>query len=104
MTSEDQNPNELSPAEQMLDEAENLIWALLDDHLEDADSARLTQLMETQPAVRARYVECVQLHVDLSMHYSDRAAGAGPAGGTPVLPNLLPDGMPGVESLPRVTD
>jgi anti-sigma factor RsiW len=104
MINDNQDAAPLNPADQMLAEAERLIWALLDDSLDEAEATQLTALMEENAAVRARYVECVQLHVDLSSHFAPRAAGPGPASGTPVLPNLLPDGMTGVESFPRVTD
>jgi hypothetical protein len=90
----------LSPAEQLLDEAENLIWSLLDDHLDEAEAARLAELMESEPAVRARYVECVQLHVDLSLHYGKQAAEANPAPTTTVLTQLFPEGLPGIGNLP----
>jgi anti-sigma factor RsiW len=84
------NPH-LTPAESavlVLDEAENLIWALLDDQLNEADSARLAKLLEEHDAVRQRYIDCVQLHVDLQDHFAPtRAAQTLPAG-TPVVTGL----------------
>ena len=96
--------DELPPvgAEQLLDEAESLIWALLDDHLDDADTARLCTLMEESAAVRSRYIDCVQLHVDLTEHFG--VPPVDQARNIQVLPNLLPGMTPGVESYPRVTD
>lgn len=84
---------DLTPAESavlLLDEAESLIWALLDDQLETAETTRLTELLNANEEVRRRYLECVQLHVDLQHHFSAREAVAAR---TPVLPNLLPGGV-----------
>jgi anti-sigma factor RsiW len=84
------NDRDLTPAESavlVLDEAENLIWALLDDHLDDASSTRLAQLLEEHESVRRRYLDCVQLHVDLQEHF---AVAGSPADQrrTPILPGL----------------
>ena len=92
--------------EALLEEAETLTWALLDDQLDDEAGARLTQLLEKHDAVRARYVECVQLHVDLQNHYAGEqtaASGDKPKGVT-VLKNLMPGGLSGIESRPPVTE
>jgi len=88
--------------DQTVDEAESLIWALLDDQLDETDTAKLCQLMEGSAAVRSRYIDCVQLHVDLSEHFSAKAMDQPP--GVQVLPNLLPGLTPGVESIPRVPE
>jgi anti-sigma factor RsiW len=90
--------NDLTPAESavlLLDEAESLIWALLDDQLEAAETTRLTQLLNEHEEVRRRYLECVQLHVDLQDHFSAREAVAAK---TPILPNLLPGGLTGADT------
>jgi anti-sigma factor RsiW len=87
-----------SDAESPLEETEALIWDLLDDRLDDAGFARLSQSLEANATVRNRYVECVQLHVDLHEHFGRQALDAKQqAGGTAVLPNLLSDasGLPG---------
>ena len=90
---------DLTPSESavlVLDEAENLIWALLDDQLDSAETTKLAKLLETNEQVRRRYLECVQLHVDLQDHFA--GAGAKEAGkpGTPILPNLMTGGTPGM--------
>jgi hypothetical protein len=92
--------------EALLEEVESLTWALLDDQLDEADGTRLTQLLEAHEDARARYVECVQLHIDLQNHYAGEptAAPGDKSKGATVLPNLMPGGMPGVESRPPVTD
>ena len=103
MTNDDQS----RPAniELLLEEAETLIWALLDDRLEAADSTRLCELIEQDAAVRARYIECVQLHVDLREHFA--AAPELPEtkrGSSPVLSNLMLGDLPGAGSLPTLRD
>ena len=94
------NDRDLTPAESavlVLDEAENLIWALLDDQLNEADSARLAKLLEEHDAVRQRYIDCVQLHVDLQDHFTSARQPQGAPTSTPILPNLTPS-LPGGDS------
>jgi anti-sigma factor RsiW len=96
------NSSDLTPAESavlMLDEAESLIWALLDDQIEATETTRLTQLLNEHEEVRRRYLECVQLHVDLQDHFSARETVAAR---TPILPNLLPGGVTNSEA--RIVD
>jgi hypothetical protein len=81
----------------VLDEAENLIWTLLDDHLDEASSARLAKLLEEHEAVRQRYIECVQLHLDLQDHFVDQANKLPGAKATAVPLNLSP-GVPGSDA------
>jgi anti-sigma factor RsiW len=95
----DDNDGRSTEPEQRLEEAESLIWSLLDERLDDADTRRLAQMIEEDAAVRARYIECVQLHVDLREHFGRQAAEKGKD--AVVLPNLLP-GLPGISSLPHV--
>lgn len=87
-----------SDAELQLEETEALIWDLLDERLDDAGFARLSQSLEANATVRNRYMECVRLHVDLHEHFGGQALDAKQqASGIPVLPNLLSDasGLPG---------
>jgi hypothetical protein len=94
------NDRDLTPAEiavLVLDEAENLIWALLDDHLDEANAARLAKLLEDHESVRQRYIDCVQLHVDLQDHFTANRETSIAATGTPILPNLTPS-LPGGDS------
>jgi anti-sigma factor RsiW len=91
---------QLTEADALLDEAEALIWALLDDQIESADQARLTKLLETEPAVRARYLDCVQLHVDLLDHFDRRPTEKKP--GAVVLSNLM-TGLPGAQGFTQTT-
>jgi hypothetical protein len=78
-----------------LEEIEALIWDLLDEQLDEAGYARLSQLLEKNAAVRERYMECIQLHVDLQEHFGRQAPGSQQAGAATVL-----SGLPGVTGLP----
>jgi hypothetical protein len=49
----------------LLDEAEALIWGLLDENIDAVDSQRLEALLENEE-VRHRYIQCVELHSDLT--------------------------------------
>jgi anti-sigma factor RsiW len=89
--------------EAMLEEAEALTWALIDDQLNEADAAKLAQLLEQHEQARARYIECAQLHVDLQDHFTPPTDAEGKSPGVVVLPNLLP-GLPGIESRPPVAE
>jgi len=101
LMSQNENPSRLPGAEPLLDEAETLIWALLDEHLDKADADRLLKMIEENAAVRTRYIECVQLHVDLKEHFGRQEAAK--AKGPVVLPNLLA-GLPGLEGFPQIVD
>lgn len=87
-----------SGLEAIIDEAEGLIWALLDDQIDNADTARLSKLVEEHALVRARYVECVQLHVDLHQHFAQK----GPSQTGSIMPNLYPT-MLGLPAAPGIT-
>ncbi len=84
-----------------LEEAEALIWAMLDDQLDDVEMRRLSKMIEDDATVRARYIECVQLHVDLREHFGRAAAEKAPS--IVVLANLLP-GLPGAPGLPQIVE
>jgi hypothetical protein len=91
----------LRPADPKLEEAETLIWAMLDEQLENADMERLAKMIEQDAEIRSRYIDYVQLHVDLREHFGRQAADEGQ--GTVVLPNLLP-GVSGLPGLPQVAE
>lgn len=103
MMNDDKSRPAAATSELLLDEAETLIWALLDDHLEAADSTRLCQLIEENDAVRTRYIDCIQLHVDLREHFAAPAElPETKPGASPVLSNLTFGGLPGAGSLPTL--
>jgi hypothetical protein len=93
-----------SRAEALLEEAETLTWALLDDHLAEADAERLAKLLEQSEEARTRYIECVQLHVDLQDHFAPGGAGTEKKSGSVILPNLFPGGLPGADSRTPVSE
>jgi anti-sigma factor RsiW len=101
MSREHQSNPRPTAAELHLEEAETLIWAMLDDRLDDAEMQRLSKMIEEDAAIRARYIDCVQLHVDLNEHFGRAAAEKAPS--TVVLANLQP-GLPGVPGLPQIVD
>ncbi|RIK88331.1 MAG: hypothetical protein DCC67_00780 [Planctomycetota bacterium] len=86
-------------AESLLDEAEMLIWALLDERLDDADAARLSTLIAQDAAVRTRYLQCIQLHVDLREYFARQVDGKAGA----IMPDLFPGLLPGFPATPGVT-
>jgi anti-sigma factor RsiW len=89
----------------ILDEAEALIWALLDGSLDAADTARLEGLIKQDKAVMDRYLQCVQLESELRGHFGAPPIKAPlpPQQSTPILPPL--DGLPatGFGFMPPVT-
>ncbi len=75
--------------DELIDEAEQLIWALLDDRLEKADTVRLETLLKESEQVRDCYLECVQIHADLKGHFaSDQPAPLNDPPPSPVLGSL----------------
>ena len=81
-----------------LEEAESLIWGLLDENIATEGIERLEKLLN-QPEVRARYVECVELHAGLKTLFAEDAPTEGERPRTPVL-GFLADGFefPGTKS------
>jgi hypothetical protein len=72
----------------LLDDAEKLIWALLDDQIEADDAKRLEALIRGNEQVRLRYMQCAEIHADLYSHFQ-----TGPVKPSPVL-GSLPGDMP----------
>ena len=92
---------DVTPAESavlVLEEAERLIWALLDDQLDHAETTRLSQLLKEHESVRRRYMECVQLDVNLRDHLAATRTTGKLSTGSPVLPNLMPGVTPGSDA------
>ena len=96
-----ENRSPSSDFERQIEESEALIWDLLDDELDEADFARLVSLLEENSTVRSRYVDCVQLHVDLQDYFGKKALEEKQRGGTPVVANALP-GLAGLPGFPTV--
>lgn len=101
MSREHENVPRPTGADLHLEGAETLIWAMLDEQLDDAEMTRLSVMIEEDAAVRALYIDCVQLHVDLSEHFGRAAAKK--KQGTVVLPNLCP-GLSGIQGFPQIVE
>lgn len=89
----------------LLDEAEQMIWALLDDEITDQDVMKLETMLADNEAVRQRYIECTQLHVDLKEHFAPNASTNIPASdGSGIISKLIAEHMPTPGINPPVTD
>jgi hypothetical protein len=89
--------------QQLLDEAEALIWGLLDENIDAADSERLEKLMGSEE-VRNRYLQCVELHCELQALFDEKqdTTTNGTKPQSPVLGslgNIMP-GIPGMNVTP----
>ena|GEM_PF-2791742 len=71
--------------EPLLEIAERLIWALLDEQISAAECSQLERLILDHEQVRRRYSECIQLHLDLHSIYRRQPK---PASSTPTPPVL----------------
>ncbi|MCG8449002.1 MAG: hypothetical protein MI725_05420 [Pirellulales bacterium] len=75
--------------DQVLNEAEQLIWALLDDTIQESDARRLEELLQDNLQVRTRYLDCIQLHSNLVQHFAQHSdTGSGDTPQSPVLGSL----------------
>ncbi len=87
--------------QQLLDEAEALIWGLLDENIDALDSQRLSKLMANDE-VRERYLQCVELHSDLQCLFDDDQANKRTKPQSPVLGSLGTTGSLG-NLFPNIT-
>ncbi|MGI9429659.1 MAG: hypothetical protein ACR2NM_13440 [Bythopirellula sp.] len=101
---DNQNP-QIDSNNSLLDEAEALIWALLDDQIESADIKKLEGLLQENEAVRQRYISCVQMHCDLHEHFGGAKTtfADGKLPDSPVL-GSLGDIRPGTDTWPPVAE
>jgi len=95
------------PAEEMLAQAEELIWKLLDDNLTEEDVPHLEQMLRQHGSVRDLYHDCVQLHADLAGHFAKipklEIAELIETLDSPVL-GALGDALPEIDAGPPVID
>ena len=68
------------------------------------EAKRLGDLMESSAEIRTRYVDCVQLHIDLQEHFSKPAVGDAKPTSSPVLSSLTLGGLPGAASYTPTKD
>lgn len=78
-----------------------LTWSLLDEQITDAEMTELETLLKGEKGARDAYVRCVQMHVDLTLHFNPEAAPkfTPPTTKTPVL-GMLAEGLPQIGSPP----
>jgi anti-sigma factor RsiW len=69
-------------SDRVLDEAEKLIWAYLDELIEDDDAKRLEKLLNDSDQIRERYLKCAQIHADLYEHLRSAAPAESPVLGS----------------------
>ena len=108
MTADNQDAD--GSSDQLLAQAEKLIWSLLDHNLPEDDVPRLEKMIKQHDNVRQLYLDCVQLHADLTGHFSKHPQlnipellSASDPPDSPVL-GSLGEAMPGVDASPPVTD
>ena len=68
------------PADQA-ERVREITWALVDEHIEDAEWSELQTLLTDSTEARLTYIEAMQLHTDLLYHFQDQHADE--AGGKP---------------------
>ena len=72
-------------SDKMRDEVERLIWAALDQMIDEDDAQRLEALIRQDKLVRRRYHQCAKIHADLYNYFQ---AGLGLPARSPVLTSL----------------
>lgn len=83
MSAKDRSQDQVS--EEMMAEAEALIWGLLDENIDAVSMERLEQLLG-HAEIRKRYVQCIELHSDLQQLFQPEANSLPPR--SPVLGSL----------------
>ena len=83
-------PGDIEP---LLDEVQELTWALLDEHIGDDEFSRLEQVLIDETAARQTYLDCVQLHVDLHQYFAEQQETATVGSNRSPLLGFL-DGVP----------
>lgn len=93
-------------SEHLLEQAEEMIWNLLDDNLPEGEVKVLESMIQEHDQVRELYLDCVQLHADLSGHFGKSPKIDLPGSpSTPVLGSLGDiNFMPGIDTGPPVAD
>jgi hypothetical protein len=86
------SPRRNDPEVAVLERVQELTWALLDEDISDDEMSLLDTLLLTGESARNRYIECVQLHTDLMVHFDDRNKNTSKSGSnSPVLSFLNSD-------------
>ena len=53
---------------------QELTWAMVDDHLADAEWSELQKLLTDSAESRHAYIDAIQLHTDLLFHFQNQSA------------------------------
>lgn len=97
-------PENADSSEELLEQAEEMIWNLLDDNLPESDAVQLETLIKEHDQIRELYLDCVQLHADLTGHFAKSPKlNLPPTPSTPVL-GSLGDALKGFDAGPPVTN
>ncbi|MAT72328.1 MAG: hypothetical protein CMJ58_22725 [Planctomycetaceae bacterium] len=92
MSKPNKSPQGSSAEHDPLEAVELLVWTMLDGDISDGQFAELEKLLSESESARERYVNCVQLHMDLTDHFNPTpTADAVAKAGIPVLGNLQTD-------------
>ncbi len=83
----------MNSPETLLERVEELTWALVDDHIDEAEVAQLEKLLLEHESARKTYVECMQMHADLHLMFNKKA-GVGVRTGSSRLPAAVVNALP----------
>ncbi|MEX0867619.1 MAG: hypothetical protein WD030_09690 [Pirellulales bacterium] len=83
----------MNSSELLLERVEELTWALVDDHIDEAEIAQLETLLLENESARKTYVECMQMHADLHFMFNQKA-GATVRSGSSRLPAAVVNALP----------
>jgi hypothetical protein len=86
------NRQDSTPELTLLDRVDELVSALVDDYITDADFAELEATLLTSRDARSRYIDDMQLHVDLIHHFRPRSE--------PMIPSLVQSLMASASPVP----
>ena len=86
----------------LLDQAETMIWAMLDGQLEEPQVRKLEQLLQDDPQVVARYLQCVQLESDLHAHFHPASRPSKAGAGSPPLTTFGLPALGDIGSFPPI--
>lgn len=75
------NRQDSTPELTLLDRVDELVSALVDDYISDAEFAELEATLLTSRDARSRYIDDMQLHVDLIHHFRPRSE--------PMIPTMV---------------
>jgi hypothetical protein len=87
----------------LVDEVQELVWALVDEQISAAQIARLERLVADEPRARTAYIRCMATHAELQTHFATFGLAAASDPPPPLIPRLVMDGLAGSELHPPVS-